>query len=329
MARNSPTRGGIVTPLVTLFDHDPHHLHEAGMEVLVDHVLENGTDAIFLLSSTGEGLWFEGKPDFKRYYLESLTSAVSGRVPLLVGLYGNSLGEYEENYEFLERACNLDGVVVAPPYRVHLPDGELLPLLTRVLSGLGVPAYLYNNPASFGGNVVKPEWVADWEGVDQLVGIKDSSPEYANKVAFVEECARKAGLQFFSGKEGDYGKILGDTPEEYRDLLGVVPSIGNISNLPARIKRAGLGGDAGELERLSRELNEHRHDFYDGAVPLGKAQRGLKVALQALYGEEAVGEQPVVTPKFERDMPSGFRESVAEATARWVELGHIERIGGG
>lgn len=323
MRADSLPRGGVVTPLLTLFDGDPLKVNFPAMDLLVHHVIANGTDCVFLLGSTGEGLWFERRPALRAEFLRGVLPVIPAGTPAVVGLYGNTEREYLDNAAQLRAAGDFAGFVVAPPYEKRYPPGPLETLLRGVLEQVERPAYLYNNPGLFAGHAVAPAWF-DWlQDLDQFAGLKDSSPDFELKRAAL--VLAEAGKAVVSGKEGDFGKLLAEAPAAARPHVGVVPSIGNLSNLPARINAAGQAGDWPTLERLDAELNENRYSFYDTSQSAGKAQRGLKWTLRELYGHEAVGPQPVVIPEYATSLPEAFQATARAMLASWLEHEYVTK----
>ncbi len=318
---SAPAPGGVIIPLITLFDNSPHKIHCEGMKKVVRAVLGGQPRAIFLLSSTGEGRWFEKNPALKEEYLMRVLEILGDRVPVVVGLNGNSFDEYWSNYRILEQFDNISALVISPPYERHLDPAPLQKLITRLIRELSFPLYLYNNPAVFAKNQIDVSWINQWDRDENLLGIKDSSPEFVNTPNLHVWCER--GKSIYTGKEGDLGKLLLRTPQALRTRVGVVPSIGNISNIPGKIISAALEGDDERVKKLDEELNRTRNLFYDLKKPEGKAQRGLKYTYQAVFGPDSVGRQPVVIPKYEHELGEEFKKDVEKGITRWQELGHL------
>ena len=161
---------GIVPPIVTpLADDD--RLDDSGCERLLEHQIEGGVDAIFLLGSSGEivSLSHQLRADF----VHKACRIVNRRVPVLVGITDNSVVETKRLAQVAADA-GADAVVLTTPFYYPVDQAELKTFVQSVLQGIDLPLLLYNMPA-----MTKlwfaPETVAELAQIDQIVGIKDSS----------------------------------------------------------------------------------------------------------------------------------------------------------
>jgi len=185
------------------------------------------------------------------------------------------------------------------------------------------PIYLYNNPENFGANEIPLEYLDQFARNDNILGIKDSGSSFEYKL----ECAKYLSDKFwvFTGKEGEYGTLLLAVPPSLRKYVGVVPSLGNLSNIFYKIEEKCDNDDS--LEVLQEEVNSWRNNFYDLSTPKGKAQRGMKIALELLYPGQ-IASQPIVSPEIEVEVPPEFRVAVADWLPIITDRGFISKIEG-
>ena len=66
---------GVIVPTLTFFEEDGA-IGKKANEALILHLIENSVNVIFVLGSTGEGLYFKSKPQKKREYLQWLKGAL-------------------------------------------------------------------------------------------------------------------------------------------------------------------------------------------------------------------------------------------------------------
>ena len=78
----SPLRG-VIPPMVTPL-HDRDALDIAGLERLVEHILDGGVQGLFILGTTGEGPSLSYR--LRTELIERTCRQVAGRVPVLVGI---------------------------------------------------------------------------------------------------------------------------------------------------------------------------------------------------------------------------------------------------
>lgn len=166
---NAPLMG-IVPPLITpLSGRD--QLDVAGLERLIERILDGGVNGLFILGTTGEGPSLSYR--LRRELIERTCRQVNGRVPILVGVTDTAFVE-SVNVAKAAADSGADAVVVAPPY--YLPEGqpELQEYLEHLAAELPLPMFLYNMPAL---TKVSFELETVRRALDnpRIIGLKDSS----------------------------------------------------------------------------------------------------------------------------------------------------------
>ncbi len=156
----------MVTPLAS-----DEQLDVAALSRLVEHLVQGGVHALFVLGTTGEGLSLSHK--LRRELVDRVCELVAGRIPVLVGVTDTSLQESIALAQFAGNA-GASAVVLAPP--VYFPhEQEELAYGTRILADTSpLPVMLYNIPV-LTKIAFEPSTVAELCDVPNIVGIKDSS----------------------------------------------------------------------------------------------------------------------------------------------------------
>jgi len=161
---------GIIPPLVTpLLDRD--QLDYAGLERLLEHVINAGVHGVFILGTTGEAPSLSYR--LRRELIERVTSQLNRRVPVLVGITDTS---FVESVHLAEHAAksNADAVVLSTPYYFPAGQTELNGYVDNLVPQLPLPLVLYNMPS------LTKVWF-DIETIEKLsehskiIGLKDSS----------------------------------------------------------------------------------------------------------------------------------------------------------
>jgi 4-hydroxy-tetrahydrodipicolinate synthase len=170
----------MITPL-----KDRDTLDVEGTEKVVEHMLNGGVHALFILGTTGEGPSLSYQ--LRRELIERTVRFVNHRVPLLVGITDTA---FVESVNLARHSAELgaDAVVLAPPY--YMPEGqpELKEYLDHLLPELPLPLFIYNMPpltkVAFELDTVR--WAMDQSGI---VGIKDSSNNliYFNRLCMLQK----------------------------------------------------------------------------------------------------------------------------------------------
>jgi len=263
---------GIIPPLVTpLLDRDT--LDAAGLERLIEHILDGGVHGLFVLGTTGEAPSLSYRLRYE--LIKRVCGQVKGRVPVLVGITDTS---FVESVSIARKAqeAGAQAVVLAPPYYFPAGQVELLEYLEHITPELPLPVFLYNMP-SYTKLVFEPDTVraaADFPGI---VGIKDSS---GNMIYFRRLQSLLRGRSEFSlliGQEellaeavllGGHGSVCGGAnlvPELYVELYNA-----------ACLK------DMPKVESLHKKVMELSNAIYNVGRYESSFLKGLKCALSCI-----------------------------------------------
>jgi 4-hydroxy-tetrahydrodipicolinate synthase len=187
---------GIIVPLLTPLQPD-ESLDEAGLERLIEHVIEGGVAAIFVVGTSGE---FPAlAPAVKERLVRATCAIVSGRVPVLAGVAepGTRLAIAQA-----QRMAKLgiDGVVVTAPYYFLHPQNEISHHFSAVANAVDVPTIVYNIPQTV-QTIVEPETIAELIQLSGIVGIKDSAGDMARFQEFLNLRVASSTFQVWQGAE--------------------------------------------------------------------------------------------------------------------------------
>lgn len=171
---------GSIVALVTPFKADGSIDFEA-LERLVDFHLENGTDGILVLGTTGESSAMTDDEDYE--VARCVVERVAGRVPVIGGAGSNSTAESQRKAAGLVR-LGVDGLLLITPYYNKSNEEGIYRHFTAVLDQVDVPCVLYNIPGRTGCSISERN-VARLAEHPNAWGIKEASGsiEYASTVA--------------------------------------------------------------------------------------------------------------------------------------------------
>lgn len=264
---------GIIPPMITpLTERDT--LDIAGLERLVERLIEGGVAGIFALGTTGEAPSLSYR--LRRELVERTCQIVNGRVPVLVGITDTSLVE-SANLAKQSADLGADAVVSSAPFYFPAGQPELKEYIEQMLPELPLPLMLYNMPAltktSFSAQVV--EWAMEQE---KIVGLKDSSGDlvYFRKM-----------LRLASSRRPDWSLLVG--PEELLAEVVLMRGHGGVNggaNLHPRLYVDLFeAARTGDLER-SRELSDQVLALSESIYTVGHYGsaiiKGIKCALSVL-----------------------------------------------
>lgn len=260
---------GIVPPLVTpLRDRD--RLDVAGLERLLDHVLDGGVHGVFLLGTTGEAPGLSHR--LRHELVRRACRIVGGRVPVLVGVTDTSFVESVA----LGRCAAESGaaaVVLSAPYYFPAGQPELAEYVEHIVGELPLPVFLYNMP-SHTKMAFKPATIRRMMDQPRVVGMKDSSGDLAYFRRVARLLSRRPDWSLFMGPEtmipqavraGAHGAVPGGAnllPRLFVDLLEAARK-GRAGPLQERVLR---------LQETVFAVGRHRSSYL----------KGLKCALSLL-----------------------------------------------
>ncbi len=171
---------GSIVALVTPF-HADGSVNFEKLRELVDWHIENKTDAILTLGTTGESSTMTHEEDDA--VLQCVIAAAGGRVPVIAGTGSNSTQTMLEKSLRAER-LGADGLLlITPYYNKGNPEGIYRHFAT-VADAVHIPCILYNVPGRTGCSI-SVENVARLAKHPNICGIKEASGDmsYAMQIA--------------------------------------------------------------------------------------------------------------------------------------------------
>jgi hypothetical protein len=318
---------GVITPTITFFTAEGSIAPEAN-QLLLEHVIRNRANAIFVMGSTGEGRFFCDKPEEKKRYLELVKATVQPTstpdLPILVGIYGENAPDAIMDAQATLRVIPNAMMVIPPPVGSKLNAPEQRDFFSEILDQIEAPIYAYNNPGTFGGTQLDVKIMEGLKSYPHFKGLKDSSGSTDQKKEYLQLVSRSFTVS--CGKEGMLAQFLALVPQSDRKLIGIVPSIANLTQTCAEIVAQGnLGNDKLMLDKQAM-MNQYREKIYDAAQEKGKAQRGLKIAFAHLYRDRGIEIPVTVSPGFKRDVADLERKAIQKQTDELLANGEILKV---
>jgi len=294
----------MITPL-----RDRDKLDEAGLERLIERILDGGVSGLFILGTTGEGPSLSYQ--LRREFITRVCRQVKGRVPILVGITDTAFVE-SVNVARAAADSGAAALVVAPPYYLPEAQPELQEYIDHLVPELPLPLYLYNMPTL---TKVHFELVTVRRAMDQprIVGLKDSSGDlgYFNRAAELLKV------------RPDWSLLVGPEEKLLSALqLGGHGGVSGGANLfPKLYVKLVEAHRAGNLER-AQELQKQVQRVSDSFYRIGKYSssiiKGIKCALACLGVCDDFMAEPF--HRFRADERELVQRRVAEIEAELVKL---------
>jgi 4-hydroxy-tetrahydrodipicolinate synthase len=265
----------LVTPMT-----DDGAIDEAALEALVEFHLENGTDAIVAVGTTGESATLDEEEHC--FVIRRVVSIVNGRIPVIAGTGSNSTREAIELTE-CARQAGADACLLVTPY-YNKPTQEGLFLHHKaVAEAVDIPQILYNVPGRTAVDM-QPATVARLASIPNIIGIKEATGDIRRAQDIMAAC------------DADFDLYSGDDATAMDFILagghGVISVTANVA--PKAMHDMCIAAIAGD-EKTGRKINDTlmrlHQDLFVEANPIpvkwalfemGKIGPGIRLPLTVL-----------------------------------------------
>lgn len=265
----------LVTPM-----QDDGSLDYAALQRLVEFHIENKTDAIVAMGTTGESATLDMQEHCD--VLRRVVEMARGRVPIIAGTGANSTTEAIELTQ-----CALDAgadaaLLVTPYYNKPTQEGLYLHH-KAVAEAVAIPQILYNVPGRTAVDML-PETVERLSHISNIVGIKEATGNLQRGKEIMDRCGER--LDVYSGDDATAMDLI---------LMGAKGDISVTANVAPRMMHdlcaAALAGDRAQAQVLNEKLMPlHKNLFVESnPIPVKWAlykmkliPRGIRLPLTVL-----------------------------------------------
>ena len=212
---------------------------------LVEFHIDNGTDAIIAVGTTGESATL----DYEEHIavVRKVVGQVKGRIPVIAGTGANSTREALHLTQHAMEA-GADGCLLVTPYYNKPTQEGLYQHYKLIADSVAIPQILYNVPGRTACDM-KPETVERLADIPNIVGIKEAS----GSIERIRELVRRLGdrMDVYSGEDGIAAEAI---------LNGAKGTISVTANVAPRAMHgmcaAALAGDRSLTEAIDSRLAE-------------------------------------------------------------------------
>lgn len=209
---------------------------------LVEFHIENGTDAIISVGTTGES----ATVDFEEHIrvVRRVVELVRSRIPVIAGTGANST---TEALHLTQRAMEMgaDACLLVTPYYNKPTQEGLYRHYKLIADSVAIPQILYNVPGRTACDL-KPETVERLADIPNIVGIKEAST-----LDRIQDLVRRLGdrMDVYSGDDGIAAEAI------LSGARGVISVTANVApRLMHEMAAAALAGDRARAEALNARL---------------------------------------------------------------------------
>ncbi|MCF6210434.1 MAG: 4-hydroxy-tetrahydrodipicolinate synthase [Gammaproteobacteria bacterium] len=247
---------GSMVALVTPMRPDGAVDNEA-LDALVEFHIENGTNAIIVMGTTGESATLDEKEhcDVVRWVVER----AAGRIPVIAGTGSNSTREAIDLTRCAMHAGADACLLVTPYYNKPTQEG-LYRHFRAVAEAVSIPQILYNVPGRTAVDML-PETVERLADIANIVGIKEATGDLGRGQEIMQRCGSR--LTVYSGDDATAMALI---------LAGARGNISVTANVAPRdmsaLCAAALKGDRAEAEQLNQRLMPLHQTLFLEANPI-------------------------------------------------------------
>ena len=270
---------GSLVALITPMNQDGSINYEQ-LHDLIDWHIENGTDGIVAVGTTGESATLPVEEHLA--VIEATVKHVNKRVPVIAGTGANNTVEAIALSKAAEQAGADYTLSVVPYYNKPSQEG-IYQHFKAIAEATSIPMVIYNVP---GRTVVSMsnDTILRLAKIPNIVGVKEASGNIGNNIELIN-----------SVPEG-FAVLSGDDPTGLPFMLcgghGVVTVAANVApKLFADMCRAALEGDIATARRLNEQLTPIYNTMFCEPSPaapkwglslLGKCEPHVRLPLVAL-----------------------------------------------
>lgn len=165
--------GEVITAMVTPFN-DNLQVDYTALEKLVEHLINNGSDAILVAGTTGESPTLTHEEELQ--LLAFVKEKAKGRVKIVMGAGSNSTQTAVEMSKKVE-AAGADAILTVVPYYNKPSQKGMYEHFSAVAKAVNIPIILYNIPGRTGVNMC-PSTVAKLaKEFSNIVAVKQSNSD--------------------------------------------------------------------------------------------------------------------------------------------------------
>lgn len=241
---------GSMVALVTPMRADGS-LDSDSLRKLVEFHIDNGTDAIVAVGTTGESatLNVEEHCDVIRQIVEQ----VNGRIPVIAGTGANSTTEAIELSEYA-RDLGVAAVLLVTPYYNRPTQQGLYLHFKTIAEAVDIPQILYNVPSRTACDLL-PETVGRLAKINNIIGIKEATGD-VRRVQLIKDLVDDS-FELYTGEDGNTVDFI------LAGGRGVISVTANVApRLMHEICVAAMAGDADKARLINDKLAAlHRYLF--------------------------------------------------------------------
>jgi len=247
---------GSIVALVTPMQPDGS-VDESALADLVEFHVENGTDAIVAMGTTGESATLDEKEHC--HVVKRVVELSAGRIPVIAGTGSNSTREAIDLTRCAQQVGAQACLLVTPYYNKPTQEGLYLHF-KAVAEAVDIPQILYNVPGRTAVDML-PETVERLAQIDNIIGIKEACGDVARITDIINRCG--SDFEVYTGDDATAMEAI---------LAGAKGDISVTANVAPKAMHemctAALNQDRAVAEKINQQLMCLHTDLFVEANPI-------------------------------------------------------------
>lgn len=242
----------IITPM-----HPDGSVNYEEFDRILNHQIEQGTDAIVVCGTTGEA---STMPDAEHLsVIERAVQTVAHRVPVIAGTGSNDT-PHAVSLSCAARDLGVDALLLVTPYYNKTSQRGLVRHFSTIVDAAGIPAILYSVASRTGVNIA-PATVKELAKNPLVCGIKEASGNIAQVAQIAADCGDTIAL--YSGNDDQIVPLLSLGGK------GVISVLANVApKITHDICRLWFEGQVQESARLQLAMLPLIHALFCDVNPM-------------------------------------------------------------
>jgi len=266
----------LVTPM-----HADGRIDFESLAKLVEFHVENGTDAIVAVGTTGESATLSEEEHCQT--IRHVVEMADNRVPVIAGTGANSTLEAIKLTRCAMEAGADACLLVTPYYNKPTQEG-LYQHYKKIAESVAIPQILYNVPGRTAVDML-PETVIRLADIPNIIGIKEATGDLERARQIMQACGDK--LDIYSGDDATAMEMI---------LMGGKGDISVTANIEPKMMHemcsAALAGDRVTAEAINNRLNELHSKLFVESSPIpvkwalfdmGLIPEGIRLPLTVMH----------------------------------------------
>jgi len=270
---------GSACAIITPFD-ESRKIDYKAFRRLIDFQINNGTDAIVVCGTTGEGSTLDTREH--RQLIRTAVRHVDGRVPVIAGTGSNNT-QTAVKRSVAAADADADALLIVTPYYNKCSQEGLCEHYAYISDRIDLPIIAYNVPTRTGVNIL-PETYLELSRINHIVASKEANGDLSALVKTMSLC--KDELDIYCGNDDQSAAFI---------AMGAKGTISVLANILPReahdIASSGLEGNTDLSVSLQQKYLRLCNDLFCDVNPIP-----IKYAMREIGLDSGICRLPLSEP---------------------------------